>query len=215
MNPRQLCAELRIRVHGLQTIEVDSPLFLDLVASRVDRTALESYIVSGRGRKHSDASPVPDPLDSPLVRSFFQRGGLVSGGAAVRSWLYSDSPNRDVDVFFGDFASFVSAHLDAYRVSNVDVCLYRSEPWELFDLDASCVALGVDGLSWSSEFDRAFSTGVCGVRMDRIVDPVATLRRVHKYGTSYGLRFRAPEILWLAVASGAPSDVVSQALSVC
>lgn len=214
-DPRALWAELRLEVHRLQTVEVGSATFHRLLDSGVDESALREYIACGRGRKHPLAAPVPDPASSPLVASLLSSGGSISGGHAVRSWTFSTSPDRDVDVFFGDFPSFVSAHLAAYRVKNVDVCLYRHEPWELFDLDASCVSLSRTGFSFAPEFSEAFETGVCGVRMNRIVDPVATLRRIAKYGSSYGLRFRTPEVLWLAVASRAPDDVVRDALALC
>jgi hypothetical protein len=135
----------------------------------------------------------------------------VSGGAALRSYLYLDDA-RDYDLFFRDMPSFVKAHLAVYDNPLIDVCLYDEKPYELFDLAACKCSYSSAGYDTSPDFDRAMSTGISDIELGAIVHPLATLRRVIKYGEKYNLRFPLQKVILLATTSSGDKAIAARAM---
>jgi hypothetical protein len=211
VTPVELRLELLGRLSVLHRLQAGSADFDSLVRSGVDRARLSAFLTQGRRRKAPGARPRPPAETSALVSRLVSSGGVVAGGAALREWLYSDAPG-DVDVFFRDFPSYVSAHLEAYGDPRVDVCLYDGSPYELFDLNVSKCALGSDGFDLDPSCEEALRSGVSGISIGAVVDARATLRRVAKYGDRWGLRFDRSHVLTVCSAWAVEDSVALEAL---
>jgi hypothetical protein len=208
---RQLWAKHRLKLHEFQTLERGSELYDHLVSSGISSRQLDGYIGCGRGRKREGCTPPADSATIHQVAELVRLGGSVSGGAALRSWLYLDDA-RDYDLFFRDMPSFVKAHLAVYDNPLIDVCLYDDKPYELFDLAACKCSYSSAGFDISPDFDQAMSTGISDIELGAIVHPLATLRRIAKYGEKYNLRFPLQKVILLATTSSGDKSVVSRAL---
>lgn len=212
MTLRRLWTKLRLDLHEFQTIEKHSQLYRDLVASGISSKRLNEYIAAGRGRKRQGcAIPVPG-VTAKQVRELVRLGGSVAGGAALRAWLNLGEP-RDYDVFFSDMPSFVAAHLTVYDNPLIDVCLYENQPYELFDLAASKCSYSSKGFRTDSSFDETMGTGISDIELGAIVHPLATLRRVIKYGSKYDLKFPFSKVLMLATTQGVDKRIAGEALN--
>jgi len=211
MTLRQLWAKHRVSLYQFQTLQRNSNLYQYLVSSGVQRSDLDDYINSGRGRKRPNSAPSSFQVTDNQLDGLLAMGGSVAGGAALRSWLYLDEA-RDFDVFFPNIVSFVKAHLAVYDNPLIDICLYEQTPYELFDLAASKCAYSSSGFSLSSSFEEAMDTGVSDIELEAIVHPLATLRRVIKYGNKYNLKFPRQKILVLATTDSIDKNVVQKAL---
>lgn len=209
MSLRTRWVEVRLRVRDLQKMKVGSSAFEEALASGVDEGKLVEFVKLGCPRKAGDAGRPPWRAAEALIES----GGIVAGGAAVHRWLGLDGRPRDVDIFFRDFSSYARAHVECLRDPLVDVCLFQDDPWEFFDLDASRCAFDKDGFRNDPAFERAFETGVSGVRMDCVLHPGKTLERLMKYGERYGLRFPGADIVMLCVSAGVSPAVARRAAS--
>ncbi len=209
MTFRHLWAELRLELHRFQTIKHGSQLYQSLIASGVDRRAVDSYIECGRGRKHPRISATENT--DRQVQELIALGGHVAGGAALRRFMDLDGA-RDYDVFFADLPSFVSAHLAVYTNPNIDVCLFKSKPFELFDLAASKCSYSSSGFDVDPSFNDAMVSGISDIDLNTIVHPTATLRRVSKYGARYGFGFPVQKLLLLAATSGVDEAIAGLAM---
>ncbi len=211
MSHRELWAKLRVELHGFQTLEQDSRLFRSLVAAGVDGTQLTGYISAGRGRKKRGSAEQPIEATEKHVQELVHLGGHVAGGSAFRRWMGLDT-SRDFDVFFSDLPSFVKAHLATYDNPLIDVFRFEEKPYELFDLAASKCSYSSAGYDLDPSFVEAMETGVSDIELGAIVHPLATLRRVIKYGIHYGFRFPGSKVIMLATTTGVDKDVATRAL---
>jgi len=165
-----------------------------------------------RGRKSRTAAPVRSNV---LVNKFLAMGGIVAGGAALCRKLHLPS-SGDIDVFFNSYVDWVTATLLAYNDSAIDVCFYQEVPFELFDLDIACCAYDTCGFLESPICDKAASTGVSGVRLGNIILPVATLRRMVKYGLNYKTRFNRDDVQHICQTYRVTNNqLIDEALSLC
>jgi hypothetical protein len=121
-------------------------------------------------------------------------GGSVSGGAALRKWLKISESTRDIDIFFGHYPAWIQATLIAWKIPQIDVCLYEKVPWEGFDLTPSKLAFDRCGFTVSEECEQAIETNVCSIDFDSIIHPIATLGRACKYVDRYGFVLIRSEI---------------------
>lgn len=197
MTSRRLRLEILSDLERLKGLQLGSEDFEKLVSGGVNPDALTKYVGDGRGRKSRGAAHRPSKR---IVEELVDRGGHVAGGSALNEWLFMEASGSDVDVFFSDFPSFVAAHLDTYDNLSVEICLFRDRPYELFDLDASKCSRSASGFDVDTACEEALSSGVSSVCLENVVDATATLWRVRKYGSRYGLRFRPEQILFLASA---------------
>jgi hypothetical protein len=210
LNKRQLWTDIRLKLLEYQNLEVGSELFKSLVVAGVNPGALQQFIDVGHGRKHPEAQPLHF---IQKIRQLLDAGGHIAGGAAIRAWRNQHCLDRDVDIFFNDFTQFIRAHLSTFYNSRIDICLFQDKPYELFDLDACCAAYSpASGFDVDPACQQAHETRVSHIRMDCIVHPTATLRRVAKYGQRYAMKFIASEILWLAMVGKVESDIVKEAI---
>jgi hypothetical protein len=212
IDKRQLWTDIRLKLLEYQNLRTGSDLFESLVASGVNLEALRQFIEAGRGRKHPQAQPLPYQDTFQQTHKLLDAGGHIAGGAAVRAWRKESHLDRDVDIFFNDFAEFVKAHLAAFYNSRIDVCLFKDKPYELFDLDTCCASYNTSKFDIDPACQQAFKTHKSHIRMDCIVHPTATLRRIAKYGSKYSMKFIASEILWLAMVGKVEPNVVKTAL---
>ncbi len=200
--------ERRSRIEALKGLRAGSGMYASLLESGVSQELLDGYLASDRSYKAGSPSE-PRGL---LVERLTGAGGVISGGHALRKYLFLD-PGRDVDVFFNEFPKFVQAVLESRSDPTVDVCLYDSVPYESFDLTPSEVSVSGGGeFSSSDAFDTFSESGRGEIRMDNVFHPVATLRRLVKYGLLYGARFPSEQIAVLAAMWGVRSDVVDRAM---
>ena len=211
MTLRQLWADLRTQLYEFQTLTKESRLYNNLVSSGVPFEELDSYIRNGCGRKHKNCVIPPQRITEEQLDTLLNMGGRVAGGAAIRKWLYLDEA-RDFDIFFSDMTAFVKGHLLAFNNPIIDICLYRNEPYELFDIDASKCSYSSSGFVLSYEFKRTMETGISDVELSAIVDPRSSLRRIAKYGESYGLKFPYQKIIMMATTSGIDRKIIDEAL---
>lgn len=212
--PRQLWAEVRLQLHAFQTMKEGDETWDRLTKDGLNSCVLSAFIKAGCPRKDENATPLGKRGLTAFQDQMVEIGGVVSGGSAVRRILGKQGLDRDLDIFFPSIEIFARAHLAALNHSNVDLCLYRNEPWEFFDLEASCCAIGSLGSSYSPGFEKTWKSGVSDIRLSCIVHPLATLRRIDKYGTRYGLKFPGDKMMLMATSvSASDSVIVGQALS--
>lgn len=176
-------------------------LWRSLIDSGFSVDTLTKFVKAGCPRKFAGATPLLKEDLKIYKKHVMSDGGSISGGTAIRSFLGQKGEDRDVDVFFRTFEDFAKAHLAAINYSNVDICLYQHKPWELFDLEASCCATSLAGFSCSPKFEEVWETKKSDVRLDCIVHPLATLRRVVKYGDRYGLKFPGDKVALMATST--------------
>jgi len=196
-------------IQAFRRMRAGSDLHSKLIGAGVDPGLLEQFLASDRSRKIEGASPDARACGRKLGE-LVERGGMVAGGAALRRRLGA-RPSGDVDVFFRGFAAWAQATLETRAFPAIDACWFEREPWEAFDLAASCIAFGKDGDSSCPECEQALSAGVCDVRLDRIFHPVATLGRVAKYGDRWGFKFPAGKLAQIAALHGVAGAVVDRA----
>jgi hypothetical protein len=92
--------------------------------------------------------------------------------------------------------------------------MYDVSPTESFDLTPTMASMTREGAVPDPECEAAFRTGVGEVRVDQVFHPVATLRRVTKYGAAYGLKFRASQLILITALHGVKrQDVVDAAMA--
>jgi hypothetical protein len=195
---RHLWAELRTELHCLQTLELGSDLHRSLLSNGVDAEALEEWVLSERTRKAPKCAKGQTLDPEEIVQELVDRGASVAGGAALRARLGMNG-SRDVDIFVRGLSSFASALLIAWSYPTVDVCLYRNEPWELFDLAAGMCAWSSSGFSCDPRHEESIKTKVSDIELGAIVHPRATLGRIVKYGQQYGFRFPASKVMMMAI----------------
>lgn len=198
-------------IQAFRHMRTGSDLHRELIGRGVDSSLLDEFLASDRSRKIPESHPDARACGRKLGE-LLEGGGLVCGGAALRRRL-GTAPSGDVDVFFRGFAAWVRATLETRAFPAIDVCWYEREPWEAFDLAASCLAFGRDGESSSPECERALSTGTCDIRLDRIFHPVATLGRVAKYGDRWGFKFPAGKLAQIVALHGVTGSVVDRAFA--
>lgn len=198
-------------IQAFRRMQAGSDLHLKLLERGVDSGLLDRFLSSDRSRKISGSRPDARACGRKLGE-LLEKGGMVAGGAALRRRLGS-SPSGDVDVFFRGFSAWAQATLETRAFPAIDVCWYEREPWEGFDLTASCIAFGNGGESSSPECEKALSTGICDIRLDRIFHPVATLGRAAKYGDRWGFKFPAGKMAQIVAMHGVSGPVVDQAFA--
>lgn len=210
MTLRQLWIDLRLRVRELQSLKIGSDAYSHLVDSGISECYLREFIRLGRPRKISTQEKTQAETDRD-VATLLDMGGHVAGGRAISEFFGRPSAG-DSDVFFNDFATYVRAHLMMLNNPSVDVCLFRDEPWEMFDIAASRCSYSASGFHNSDSFESAFKSGVSSIHMDCIIHPGNTLKRVVKYGSRYNLKFPTPDLIMISVSSKEDCDLVSQAM---
>lgn len=200
---------MRSLVASFKNIKAGSNLHESLITAGVDEGLLSDFLRSDRTYKSPHDISVASTLRS--VSSLVERGGVIAGGAAVKSWLMMGGV-RDFDIFFNDFPAYVQAVLETRQDSRIDICLFEKFPYEFFDLTPAMVAIFKSGFDVAPECEEAFKTGVGDIKLDAIFMPVATLRRVAKYGKNYGVKFTASRIIHVAARYGVRQDVVDEAM---
>lgn len=177
----------------------------------VDSASLSEFIQNKCARKSKDASLQDIDLTNSQIHDLLKMGGKISGGAALKKYLYMDN-SADVDVFFDDLNQFVKAHLHVYSNKRIDVCLYRNEPYELFDISSSKISFDGSDFKLDKSCEESLVTGISRICFDSIVDPKATMRRVIKYGQIYQFKFLPEEIALLGSIGQVDNDLINEAM---
>lgn len=183
------------------------------LSKSVDSDLLRQFLASDRSRKIAGSDPGIKECGRKL-RQLVEKGGFVAGGCALHQRLGTRS-SGDVDVFFRGFDAWAQATLETRGFPHIDVCWFEQEPWETFDLTATCLAFGKDGEISSPECEKALETKVCEIRLDWIFHPVATCGRIVKYGQRWGFKFPSRQVAQLVVLHGVPEDVAKKAFEFC
>ncbi len=194
----------------VRDLKQGSELHERLLEAGTNQEDLGLFLDSDRTRKTSGVLPKPEETQRK-IDSLVESGGMVAGGAALRSYLFME-PARDCDIFFNNLVAYARATIETRRFPGIDCCLYDIKPYEDFDLNLSMIAYGKYGYDISAEYSVAVNGGICEIRAERIIHPVATLRRVAKYGQTYKIKFLASQIIGLAAIYGVPDDATKEAL---
>jgi len=184
------------KIQAFRKIKTGSRLYEYLVDAGVNERQLNAFISDGLRKTGNLANSSEHKRQ---VDYLLDQGGIIAGGAALKSYLDMDNHN-DVDMFFDSFSSYVKALLYTRDNPGIDTCLYETDPCELFDLDVSKIAFSKNGYCVSDECNDALDTGISGIDMWSIIHPIGTLQRVIKYSKRYAVRFKAEHVLFLAAA---------------
>lgn len=127
------------------------------------------------------------------IRSMFDLGGVVSGGAALS--LLHNRPIKDVDFYFNDDLSFIKAYLLTFHNPYIDICWYFNQPHELHDMAVVMCNVRKDGIEITPQAQKALDTGVSELYVENFIWPVKSAERMAKYNKKYGIRFKKHQVL--------------------
>lgn len=184
---------IRAKVDAFKTLRRDQALYHDLIEAGVNAQLLDNWLNGPRTHKKEGSKSSKEALDI-VLSCLLNMGGMVSGGAALRKWLKITESTKDIDIFFGHYPAWVQATLIAWKIPQIDVCLYEKLPWEGFDLSPSKLAFNRNEFKISDECRQAIETNTCSIDFDTIIHPVATLGRACKYADRYGFVLVRSEI---------------------
>ena len=202
----------RAFIADFQQIRIGDDAYNNLIASGIDQSQLDAFILSGSKRKRSK-----HPLEPVAAQSQFHAllvlGGHVAGGAALQKWLFSPN-SSDIDIFFNNCIDWVRATLAVHDNPALDICLFDSRPYEGFDLVASQCSYSRYGWDVSPHCEQAFVTKTSNIIRENIIHPIFTLNRVVKYAERYGMKFSRSDLDWLVSRFKVTDlELVSKAIS--
>ena len=207
-----LRAEIAVDVSRLSCLEDGSSDFAILADSGVPTDSLLRFVREGRKKKALGAArPSKARFESDL-ELLLDLGGHVTGGMAV-SRIFGRPCGSDVDVFMPGFVPWVKGVIATFDNLLLDVCLFKSAPYELFDLTAPRCSYGRSGIDVSPECERTFSTGLLSVVPECVYDPVLTAGRIVKYAARTGLRMRQDEALFFCSMFSVPPALTGAIMS--
>ncbi len=189
------------RIVDLLSPKVGDEWYNRLIESGVPKSELDEYIRKiSRKVTRDEYMAVRTMYDQEhlydLAVEMLGRGFAICGGIAVSMAFGGRSFIKDLDVFVKDEVTFFKEHLK-YVGTNVDICLYENEPWEMFDLDICCVAIWDGRVEVTDQARKAYDSKVCHINIDKMRDADRTLKRCIKYNARYDVKFPVSELLIL------------------
>lgn len=172
------------------------------------------YLVSEKV-KHLRQQITPSNKQSNIVElltSLFDMGGIVSGGA-VLSYI-NNKPIKDVDFYFNDDQSYINACNIAALNRKLDICWYFDSPYELHDISYVMCTLYKDKIFISKEAQKAFDTGISELYLDNIIYPERTAKRMLKYNSKYGVKFKLPQVLAFSSLYNIEHSIIDKLISI-
>lgn len=132
----------------------------------------------------------------PIIEELFEHGGALSGGAAVALFFRYDF-SKDLDFFFkNDKYKAIKEEYGKYPF--LDICLYKNQPYESFDLDITQCYVDPNGdFYFSEKAKKAYESKTCGLIRKNVVYPGATLRRLQSYAGKYNLEVNLEDLEFL------------------
>ena len=138
------------------------------------------------------------------IRTLYELGGIISGGAAVASIF--NKRTKDLDFFFNDMKYFIKAQ--SYASPKIDICYYSGpEPYDGFDLSISQCAIDSNGIiRKSAACQETLESGIIRIIPTNIAHPYSTLKRIIKYTTRYNLQIHPSDLAYVRGAACGRSD---------
>ena len=164
-------------------------------------------------RQSSKIYDVPIYNDFKSILTYlFDLGGVVSGGA-VLSVIFNQHI-KDVDVYFNNDEAYLKAVQATKNSNKFDICWYFNCPYELHDLTYVQSVMTRDSIKISKEAKIAIDSGISDILWPNVIYPERTAKRMLKYNSKYGVKFKLPQVLAFASVYNIEHSIVDKLVSI-